>query len=476
MSLFEPLALGPLTVPNRILLPAMVTRLSGEDGLVNEAIRDRYVRFARGGAGLVVVEAMAVHDAKSGPLLRISNDSFVPGLRDLRRACNDVSDSRVVPQIIHFLKVARSGWRQTVDTLTLDEIAAIREHYAAAAVRAREAGFDGVELHMAHAYTLSSFLSRVNPRRDAYGGTLENRLRLPSEVLSAVRRAVGDDFAVGVRFVGDEHIKNGYTVVDAALIAERLSRLGAAWISLSAGGKFEDAIKKEGEPLYPYTGYSGDRCMPGQAYPDGANVALATHVRAHLRRQGLETPVCAAGKIGSLALAQSILDEGKADLIGMARALLADPDLPRKWQAGREDLVVRCLYGNVCKALDESFRRVTCTLWPKGSLQAPMSSDTEPPVWPTGGAALSASYAGGQVVLTWSPATDVEGLYGYELLRAEDTGILVHHGSIRARSTRWEDTRVLGGRTYRYALRPYDLAGNKGAPSATVAITLPPFS
>src|SRR5207253_1957724 len=116
---------------------------------------------------------------------------------------------KVVPQIIHFLKISRSGWRQTVDTLSLEDIRGIVLAYASAAVRARECGFDGVELHMAHAYTLSSFLSRVNPRRDAYGGSLENRLRLPSEVLLAVRRAVGDDFPVGVRFVADEAIKNG---------------------------------------------------------------------------------------------------------------------------------------------------------------------------------------------------------------------------------------------------------------------------
>ena len=473
MTLFSPIRLGALELANRIVLPAMVTRLSGEDGLVNAPIRDRYVRFAKGEPGLVVVEAMAVHEAKSGPLLRISSDAFVPGLTELRRACADVSPSKVVPQIIHFLKISRSGWRQTVDTLSLADIAAIVSAYAAAAVRARACGFDGVELHMAHAYTLSSFLSRVNPRRDAYGGTLENRLRLPSEVLTAVRAAVGEDFPVGVRFVADEAIKNGYTVVEAALIAERFARLGAAWISLSAGGKFEDAIKKEGEPLYPYTGYSGDRCMPGAAYPEGANVALAAHVRAHLRARGLKAAVCASGKIGSLALAESIIADERADLVAMARALLADPDLPNKWRAGREDTVVRCLYGNVCKALDESFRRVTCTLWPKGALQAPESSDRVPPEWPASGAKLAGSFGGGQIVLTWMPATDNEAMYGYQLLRATNDGVLLHHSSIRARSTRWEDTTVTAGNRYRYALRPYDLAGNRGPASATIEVAVP---
>ncbi|HEX7664729.1 MAG TPA: hypothetical protein VF407_09465, partial [Polyangiaceae bacterium] len=181
-KLFEPLAIGSMTLPNRLVLPAMVTRLSGEDGFVNDDIRARYTRFSRGGVGLVVLEAMAVHSAKSGPLLRISSDDFVPGLEDLGKRCHDAGPGKVVPQIIHFLKISRSGWRQTVDMLSLADIDAIVDAYGQAAARARRCGFDGVELHMAHAYTLSSFLSAVNPRKDEYGGTLENRLRLPLRV------------------------------------------------------------------------------------------------------------------------------------------------------------------------------------------------------------------------------------------------------------------------------------------------------
>src|SRR6185436_10076720 len=116
------------------------------------------------------------------------------------------------------------------------------------------------------------------------------------------------------------------------------------WVSLSAGGKFEDAIKKEGEPLYPYTGYSGDRCMPSAAYPDGANLHIPEAVRAALRGAGFETPVVAVGKIGTLALAEDVLAKGQGDLVGMARALLADPDIPEGGSSGREDTVVRCLY------------------------------------------------------------------------------------------------------------------------------------
>lgn len=474
--LFEPLALRNVVLPNRLVLPAMVTRLSGEDGFVNDDIRARYVRYAKGGVGLIVVEAMAVHGAKSGPLLRISSDDFKPGLSDLCLRVHDAGSGKVVPQIIHFLKISRSGWRQTVDMLSLEDLDAIVEAYGSAAARARECGFDGVELHMAHAYTLSSFLSRLNPRKDEYGGTLANRLRLPLRVVRRVRERVGDDFLVGVRFVGEECVRNGYTVLDAGPIAIELARAGIDYVSLSAGGKFEDARVIDGEPLYPYTGYSGDRCMPGSAYPDGANLTIPEAVRAALRAAGLDTPVVAAGKIGSLALAEEVLTRGRGDLVGMARALLADPDLPNKWRAGREDKVVRCLYGNVCKALDESFRRVDCTLWPKRLGQAPESDDAEPPAWPRSGPNLRAESNNGRVLLRWRAATDNEAVYGYQVFRGERVatgGALVHHASVRALSTRYEDSRVVTGGEYLYAVRPYDLAGNRGPMTDAVAVRVP---
>lgn len=471
--LFEPVRLGPTTLENRLVLPAMVTRLSGEDGLVNDDVRARYVRFSKGGVGLVVVEAMAVHESKSGPLLRISDDRFLPGLADLAARVHDAGPSKVVPQIIHFLKIARSGWRQTVDMLSPAEIDAIVEAYGAAAERARRAGFDGVELHMAHAYTLSSFLSRVNPRRDGYGGTLANRLRLPLRVVARVRAAVGKDFTVGVRFVGDECIKNGYSTPDAARIGVALAQAGVDYLSLSAGGKFEDARAVAGEPLYPYTGYSGDRCMPGAAYADGTNLYIPDAVRAALRQEGLTTPVVAAGKIGTKAMAEAVVRSGQGDLVGMARALLADPDLPKKWRAGRELSVVRCVYGNVCKALDESFRRVDCTLWPKGLGQAPESDDAAPPRWPDSGASLRAEVTRGRVLLRWAAAEDDGGMYGYELHRAEGDGAFVHYASIRARSQRFEDARIVEGARYRYRIEPYDLAGHRGQASEEVAIEVP---
>lgn len=470
MRLFEPIKINTMTLANRVVLTAMVTRLSGEDGKVNRDIHDRYIRFAKGEPGLIVVEAMAVHGAKSGPLLRLSSDEFIPGLRDLAREVHDISPSKIVPQIIHFLKIARSGWRQKISDLSREEIKDLIEAYGAAAARAREAEFDGVELHMAHAYTLSSFLSRMNKRVDEYGKTLENRMRAVTEVIEKVRERVGADFPVGVRFDGEECIKNGYTVMDAQEIALRMAETGVDYISVSAGGKFEDALHKPGEPLYPYTGYSGDRCMPSANYPDGANVYIGEAIKRFINSKGHTTPVVTTGKIIHSELAESILQDEKADLIGMARALLADPDWPRKVRDGREDTVVKCVYGNICKNLDENFRKVVCVLWPKGSLQAPLSFDTVAPAWDGAGARLTAKALVGQVRLEWREASDNEEIYGYEVFRSEDGGPFERLNAIKR--THFYDAAVVGGRSYSYYVQAYDLAGNRSEKSQNVTVAV----
>lgn len=213
--------------------------------------------------------------------------------------------------------------------------------------------------------------------------------------------------------------------------------------------------------------------MPGSNYPDGANLYIPEAVRAAVRAAGLTTPIVAAGKVGTLELAEKVLARGQGDMIGMARALLADPDLPRKWREGQEARVVRCVYGNVCKALDENFRRVDCTLWPKKLGQAPTSSDTVPPAWAAAGAEVTAEYKDGRVLVRWKAATDNEQMYGYQVFRAEGDLPLAHFASTRATSTRFEDARVLGGERYRYSVRPYDLAGNRGPESAVVTVVIP---
>jgi len=472
MKILEPIRINTITAPNRIVVPAMVTRLSGEDGYVNQGIIDRYVRYAQGHVGLIVVEAMAIHGSKSGPLLRISDKSFIPGHADLVKQVHDAGPSKVVPQIIHFMKVARSGWRQTIDQLSTAEIEQIIDQFGAAAGRAREAGYDGVELHSAHAYTLSSFLSRHNKRRDEYDGrTLEGRLRMFGKVMMRVREVVGKDFPVGVRFLAEEAIKDGYGLPDSQRIALRLAQMGVDYISLSIGGKFEDAVHKPGQPLYPYTGYSGDRCMPGDAYPPLPHVHLAAGIKAYINGKGFSVPVISVGKISDPTDAERLLSDGKADMIGMARQLLSDPDWVRKVEEKRPDAIVRCIYCNVCKQLDENFKLVTCFLWPKGATQAPQDDQSpDRPRWPAEAPVLTAATKDGTVQLTWKRAEGSE-IVGYDVFRAEDDGAA---GIVEAvKAPKFTDRLVLGGLSYTYHVMAFDKLGRHSPPSNAVRLDLP---
>lgn len=239
--------------------------------------------------------------------------------------------------------------------------------FAQAAARAREAGFDGVELHFAHAYTLASFLSRTNTRVDGYGGDLAGRARLPLEVLAAVRAAVGRDFTVGLRYLSDEAIPGGSELADAQFFGEQFARAGADFLSLSRGGKFDDAKQpRVGEAAYPYTGPSGLACMPTVYVPGGPfgrNLAAARAVRERVRAAGFTTPIVACGGINSFELAEGALRDGACDLVGAARQSLADPDWWRKLELGRGSEIRRCLYTNYCEGLDQKHVEVTCQLW-----------------------------------------------------------------------------------------------------------------
>ena len=361
MKLFEPYTInGKLRLKNRIVMPALVTRLATEDGEVTEELRDRYLLYAKGGTGLVVTEAISVRKQKSGPLLRLSEDRFVPALKELTDRVHGESDARIGPQIIHFMKISRSGYRQKVEDLSVEEIREIPDLFSRAAERARSAGFDAVELHFAHAYTMSSFLSRHNQRKDDYGGSLKNRLHLAEEVVEASRKATGEDFLLGARINGDEFTLGGNTLQQSRAIALRLAELGLDYISVSAGGKFEDAVVREGEARNPYTGYSGHRAMPPHWMPEKVNVYLAADIRKTLREAGYPTAVAAAGRIPSAAVAESVLQNSEADLVAIARPTLCDPYWPRKSAEGREKEILRCVYCNKCKEADEAFQKVYC--------------------------------------------------------------------------------------------------------------------
>ena len=436
---FSPIRIGArLVAEQRTWVPAMVPWRATEDGFVTPAVLEWYGRFSQGRPGVLVVEATGIRDIRSGPLLRIGDDRFLPGLRSLVDVVRARSEghTRLFIQLLDFLTVRRrpepatyfrrylgvdaglrarlaaaegdSGWRTAPEpavrerlagaarslvesVLTARELEALDYGYrecvwdtdlshirdlprvlprlfAEAARRARDAGFDGVELHYAHAYTMASFLSRLNARADGYGGTRANRVRLPLEVLDAVRARVGDEIVVGVRYLGDEVIAGGSDLDDAVWFGVQFAAAGADYLSISKGGRFEDAKQpKIGEAVYPYTGESGYECMPtvlsDERGPFGRNVPLAAAIRAAVRAAGHTTPVVTSGGIGSFEQAEAILAGDEADIVAAARQTLADPDWFRKIRLGYGDLVRRCEFTNYCEGLDQRHKQVTCKLW-----------------------------------------------------------------------------------------------------------------
>lgn len=278
------------------------------------------------------------------------------------------------------LESLRYGYRERVTDTHLPHIKNLPEVlpgiFAEAARRAREAGFDGVELHYAHAYTMASFLSARNTRTDGYGGAREQRVRLPLEVYRAVRQKVGSDYAVGARFLGDEVIEGGNRIDDAVYFGVEFARAGFDYLSISKGGKFEDAKQpKVGHAVYPYTGLSGYECMPtvnsDERGPFGRNVPLAAAVKKAINAAGWHTPIVTSGGIATYEQAEEILQKGDADIVAAARQALADPDWFLKVRLGRGHEVRRCEFTNYCEGLDQMHKQVTCKLWDRIGFDEP---------------------------------------------------------------------------------------------------------
>ncbi|MEM7201398.1 MAG: NADH:flavin oxidoreductase [Planctomycetota bacterium] len=323
-------------------------------------------------------DALAARD----PSLRDADD---PALRDALMTLPDDELGAILNA--RELRDLTMGYRETVNDLQLAHIRELPQVlpglFAAAAARARTVGFDGVELHYAHAYTMASLLSALNERADGYGASREGRVRLPLEVLAATRAAVGDDYCVGARILGDEVVEGGSRLSDAEFYAVQLARAGLDYVSVSKGGKFEDAKQPRiGEAAYPYTGRSGHECMPtvrsDDAGPFSRNVPLAAGIRRALRAADLATPVVTAGGICAFDQAEAILARGDADVVAAARQTLADPDWFRKIELGRGPEVRRCKFTNYCEGLDQRHKEVTCQLWDRdfaGSEAATKSKD-----------------------------------------------------------------------------------------------------
>lgn len=308
-------------------------------------------------------------------------DRELPDDDDVRQALLSL-DAELHEEVLtrRELESLNYGFRERVTDMDQEHIRdlprILPDLFADAASRARDAGFDGVELHFAHAYTMASFLSARNQRDDNYGGSRENRIRLALEVLRRVRQKAGKDFVVGCRYLSDEIIDGGSRLDDAAYFGTEFAAAGMDFLSLSRGGKFEDAKQpKVGRAIYPYTGPSGFECMPtaisDEQGPFGRNVEPVGHIRRAVRQAGYETPIVVSGGIATYSQAEEILQQGNADIIGSARQSLADPDWFAKIRLGRGDDIRRCIFTNYCEGLDQMHKQVTCQLWDRFALNSP---------------------------------------------------------------------------------------------------------
>ena len=339
-NLFAPINIGKMEVKNRLVMPALTTGFTF--GEVNNQLKNYFIARARGGVGLIVVGIVSV-DPSTDYVVSVSDDKFIPGLRDLAESIHrhgaktamqlwhpgryeftlitgrqPVSSSDVAPPILS---------RQKPRPLTIPEIEKLEDNFAQGAERVKRAGFDAVELIGSAGYIISQFLSPItNKRTDKYGGNLENRMRFVLQIIEKTKDAIGTDFPIMCRISGDELIPGGNTLKETQIIAQKLEKAGVQAFNVTAGWH---------ESRVP---------MITMDVPRGGYVYLAEGIKEALK--GTEARVIASNRINDPILAEQILRDGKADMISMGRALVADPELPNKAREGRFDEIVTCVACN----------------------------------------------------------------------------------------------------------------------------------
>ena len=344
-ALFEPGSIGMMTLKNRLIMAPISSNLAAEDGTVSEELLFHYAERARGGVGLIIVENVCItyplarHGAAQP---RIDDDAFIPGMDRLTEAIHR-GGAKAAVELTHpgmnaglryiagETPVAPSAVPRSKDglvprALSHEEIVEVIGEYVEAARRARQAGFDAVELQACHGLLINQFLSPLtNQRRDEYGGDRENRTRFLVEIVKGIKRHVGFDFPVMVRLVAEDALEGGLTLEDGRWLAHRLEEVGA------------DAI-------HPDFGLGGkEKRLEPMPYPQAWRVYLAEEIKA-----AVSIPVIAVGVIREPGVAEEILGAGKADFVALGRALNADPEWPNKARAGGVGAIRRCIGCNEC--------------------------------------------------------------------------------------------------------------------------------
>lgn len=354
--LFSPIRVGGIEVKNRIVMSPMSTNLGTDQGFVTSALIHYFEKRARGGVGLIVTGDVSV-DPKGRyqrGTLGLFDDQFIAGWRELVQTVHRYG-AKIAPQLIHpsfnahssltgvqpvaASPIASRRFREIPRELSREEIEQIIERFADAARRAQLAGCDGVQIHCAHSHhLLGSFLSPLhNKRTDEYGGDIHGRLKLPIEVIRRIRSAVGEGFAILVRISGAEFEPGGRTIEETQYIAPFFIEAGADALNVSAGTTNLGSV------------------APPMGSPPGIYAQCAAEVKKVVR-----VPVIAVGRIHTPWVAEDILSSGKADMVGMGRALLADPDFPWKAKAGKWEEIAPCVGDLHCLMSLYSDKTIAC--------------------------------------------------------------------------------------------------------------------
>ncbi len=342
--LFQPIKIGKMEIKNRLSVPSMGNSFSAGDGAVSQRHLEYYELRARGGFGFIITEMVTV-DRETGlrgpKLLCIHDDSLIPGFKKLADTVHKYG-TKLAVQIVHpgrcvlpeFIggktPVAPSAVPDPTENvmpraLTVDEIKDLVEKFAQAAHRVKEAGCDAVELHGAHGYLISQFMSAyANRRADEYGGGFEGFLRFPLEVVRRTRKVVGPDFPLFFRISAEEAVPKGRTVPESIEMTKRLVEAGIDAVDVSIG--VMESIR--------YT------CAPADM-PQGFNASISNEFK-----KALNVPILVTGRINEPSVAAEIIKSGKADLVHIGRQSLADPNWPVKVKEGRTQDIVKCLSCN----------------------------------------------------------------------------------------------------------------------------------
>ncbi len=361
--LFEPYQLRGLTLKNRLISAPCERNYANVDGSVTQRYIDYVVERAKGEVGLIIVESMYIDPAGRGHIrqLGIYDDKLIPGLRRLtdavhangaKVASEPMSCGRETSSYITGFqpygasnvpcKVLAGG--EAPRELTVAEIEGLIDGFGEAARRSLEAGFDLVEIHGAHGYIINQFLSPfTNKRTDEYGGSFENRMRFPLEVVARVREVVGDDVPLAYRMSGDEKIEGGLTIDDMVGFSQELEKSGIDLIDVSAG--IYESVVWVVQPM---------------AFPRGCLVDLGRRIK-----EKVSIPVSIVGRINHPELAEEILATGKADFIAVGRALHADPYWPMKAQEGRVEDIRICPACMSCSDQLATNLPITCAINPE---------------------------------------------------------------------------------------------------------------